>query len=293
MPPPSCRRSTRRCSRAASIRYGRCLARWLRRNRVLPPQVHRWSYADARDYLLRAGDLISAEQAERRVLIMENPRPAGIVLRHDKSLRRLAVDLAGRNRPLPPPRPKRAALRDGGRRRFHRGRWREGDDASVRSGSDPGLAMARPRQHVVAADDLAGRARHPDRAAVRRQLRRTSSGIRPSGNRSAGRYGAALRPELASDARDRSRSPPRPPAAVPLSVYRVAGKPAVPDALRRSGPAFRLRAGVHQSGRRRCGNADDLRPCAAAAGRIHVAAAGLHRWHDLRRGGRKRYRAGR
>ena len=36
-------------------------------------QVHRWSYTDARDYLLRAGDLISAEQAERRVLIMENP----------------------------------------------------------------------------------------------------------------------------------------------------------------------------------------------------------------------------
>src|SRR6195952_1321501 len=38
-----------------------------------PAQVHRWSYAEARDYLLRAGDLISAEKAERRVLIMENP----------------------------------------------------------------------------------------------------------------------------------------------------------------------------------------------------------------------------
>jgi gentisate 1,2-dioxygenase len=38
-----------------------------------PAQVHRWTYADARDYLLRAGDLISAAQAERRVLIMENP----------------------------------------------------------------------------------------------------------------------------------------------------------------------------------------------------------------------------
>ncbi len=38
-----------------------------------PAQVHRWSYDEARDYLLRAGDLISAEQAERRVLIMENP----------------------------------------------------------------------------------------------------------------------------------------------------------------------------------------------------------------------------
>ena len=38
-----------------------------------PAIVHRWAYADARAYLLRAGDLISAEQAERRVLIMENP----------------------------------------------------------------------------------------------------------------------------------------------------------------------------------------------------------------------------
>ena len=38
-----------------------------------PARVHRWRYAEARDYLLRAGDLISAAQAERRVLIMENP----------------------------------------------------------------------------------------------------------------------------------------------------------------------------------------------------------------------------
>lgn len=38
-----------------------------------PARVHRWSYADARDYLLRAGELITAAQAERRVLIMENP----------------------------------------------------------------------------------------------------------------------------------------------------------------------------------------------------------------------------
>jgi gentisate 1,2-dioxygenase len=36
-------------------------------------QAHRWRYNEARDFLLRAGDLISAAQAERRVLIMENP----------------------------------------------------------------------------------------------------------------------------------------------------------------------------------------------------------------------------
>lgn len=37
---------------------------------VLP---HRWSYAEIRAFLMRAGELISAEQAERRVLILENP----------------------------------------------------------------------------------------------------------------------------------------------------------------------------------------------------------------------------
>jgi gentisate 1,2-dioxygenase len=42
-----------------------------------PALPHLWSYAEARDYLLRAGDLISAEQAERRVLILENPGLAG------------------------------------------------------------------------------------------------------------------------------------------------------------------------------------------------------------------------
>ncbi len=38
-----------------------------------PARPHLWQYGPARDYLLRAGGLISAEQAERRVLILENP----------------------------------------------------------------------------------------------------------------------------------------------------------------------------------------------------------------------------
>lgn len=36
-----------------------------------------WSFDEARDYLMRAGDLISAKEAERRVLIMENPAMKG------------------------------------------------------------------------------------------------------------------------------------------------------------------------------------------------------------------------
>jgi len=38
-----------------------------------PVVAHKWRFEEARDYLLRAGDLISAAQAERRVLILENP----------------------------------------------------------------------------------------------------------------------------------------------------------------------------------------------------------------------------
>jgi gentisate 1,2-dioxygenase len=36
-------------------------------------RAHKWAYGSARAYLMRAGDLISAAQAERRVLILENP----------------------------------------------------------------------------------------------------------------------------------------------------------------------------------------------------------------------------
>jgi gentisate 1,2-dioxygenase len=56
---------------------------WESLAQLVPPQptspahVHCWNYNEARDFLLRAGDLISAEQAERRVLILENPGLGG------------------------------------------------------------------------------------------------------------------------------------------------------------------------------------------------------------------------
>ncbi len=53
------------------------LAQLVRPQPQSPAHVHRWSYDSARDYLMRAGDLISAEQAERRVLILENPGLTG------------------------------------------------------------------------------------------------------------------------------------------------------------------------------------------------------------------------
>jgi len=42
-----------------------------------PAAPAKWSYDTARDCLLRAGDLITAEEAERRVLVLENPAMTG------------------------------------------------------------------------------------------------------------------------------------------------------------------------------------------------------------------------
>lgn len=42
-----------------------------------PLQAARWRYRDLRSHVLQAGDLITAEQAERRVLILENPALRG------------------------------------------------------------------------------------------------------------------------------------------------------------------------------------------------------------------------
>ncbi|MGH6640285.1 MAG: gentisate 1,2-dioxygenase, partial [Polaromonas sp.] len=38
-----------------------------------PALAHLWKYADVRDRVMEAGTLISAAEAERRVLILENP----------------------------------------------------------------------------------------------------------------------------------------------------------------------------------------------------------------------------
>ena len=41
------------------------------------PQAHIWHYDDLRPYLLESGRLLTAEEAERRVLVLENPAFAG------------------------------------------------------------------------------------------------------------------------------------------------------------------------------------------------------------------------
>ncbi len=52
---------------------------WTRLKSLVPTgpsvvgQPHRWRYADVRPYVFEAGELITAAEAERRVLILENP----------------------------------------------------------------------------------------------------------------------------------------------------------------------------------------------------------------------------
>jgi gentisate 1,2-dioxygenase len=52
---------------------------WETLSELVPPKpnssarVHKWSYDTARNHLMRSGELISASQAERRVLVLANP----------------------------------------------------------------------------------------------------------------------------------------------------------------------------------------------------------------------------
>ncbi|TDF64003.1 gentisate 1,2-dioxygenase [Cupriavidus sp. L7L] len=54
-------------------------ALWTRLRKLIPSEptpagvAHRWAYEKARPYLMESASLISAEEAERRVLLMENP----------------------------------------------------------------------------------------------------------------------------------------------------------------------------------------------------------------------------
>ncbi len=58
---------------------GACRALWTVFTDIITPEPksacrpYRWQYAPLREWLLEAGDLITAKEAERRVLILENP----------------------------------------------------------------------------------------------------------------------------------------------------------------------------------------------------------------------------
>ena len=154
-----------------------------------------WKYRDARPYLMEAGKLITAKEAIRRVLILENPGHARRVLHHAEPVRRPAADPAGRDRAQPPPLAVGAALHRRGLGRLHRGRRRAHDDAAGRLHHHPVLDLARPRPPRRRAGGLDGRPRHPHRAGLRRAVPRGVPGGSAAGIARRGLVGGALRLE--------------------------------------------------------------------------------------------------
>lgn len=101
-------------------------------------QSAKWEFGYVKDYLMRAGDLISAHDAERRVLILENPGLPGTSAITSSLYAGLQLILPGEVAPCH--RHSQCALRfimdgDGAFRR-------KGCDAPFRSGADAKLAMA-------------------------------------------------------------------------------------------------------------------------------------------------------
>ena len=142
--------------------------------------------------LMQAGSLITAKEAERRVLILENPGMQGQTCITHSLFAGLQLILPGEVAPAH--RHAQSALRFiiEGQRRLYRRRRRTHADAAWRFRLDAKLDLARPRQRHRPADGLAGRAGYPDRAAARRQLHGTGQCRQPVGDASGRRQPGPL-----------------------------------------------------------------------------------------------------
>ena len=157
-----------------------------------------WRFADVREHLMESGRLISAKEAERRVLVLENPGIARRVVHHAHAVLRACSYPARRGRAEPSPHAIGAALRRRRRGRLYRRRRRAHDDASGRFHHHAVGDLARPWQPRRRAGGLDGRPRHP---AVRMLDAASPSAIRKKRSRSAApkatrmpRYGTNLVP---------------------------------------------------------------------------------------------------
>ena len=182
-----------------------------------------WSYAEVRPWLMESGNLITAKEAVRRVLILENPGLPGQSAITQFALCRLAADPARRGRAQPPPYPDGLAPDRRGRRRLHRGRGRARHHASGRFHHHAVLDLARSRQSSRRAGGLAGRPRHPAGALPRCRLRGELSAGRAGSRASGRRCMAALRQQPAAD---RVQVAERDIAGFRLSVCAFAREPA-------------------------------------------------------------------
>ena len=95
---------------------------------IIPPEPRPemvpvlWHYDDLRPLLMEAGRLLTEKEAERRVLVLENPGLRGKSRVHRQSLHRSSVDPSGRDRALSSSCDVGAPIRARGERSVHCGR---------------------------------------------------------------------------------------------------------------------------------------------------------------------------
>ena len=128
---------------------------------------HLWNFDAIRDYMTEAGKLITAKEAERRVLVLENPGLRG----QSKITTSLfaGVQMVIPGDVAPAHRHSQSALRFvlEGKGALYRGRWRAHRDGARRFCHYAVDDLARPLQRNFRADVLARRARYPDGAVLR------------------------------------------------------------------------------------------------------------------------------
>ena len=190
-----------------------------------------------RPLLLEAGRLLTPKEAERRVLILENPGlPAGQSRITGSLYAGLQLILPGEVAHCH--RHTQSAIRFvlEGDRRLHRRERRADDDAPGRFHPHAVVDVSRPRQPGDDADGLARRARHPDREPVRHQLLRALSRRRAAERDPGRRFVVALRAPTCCRSTSRRRGRRRPSSTIPT---RAAARRSTTLAAQRAG---RIRA---------------------------------------------------
>ena len=166
-----------------------------------------WHYDDIKRLVMESGGLITAEEAERRVLILENPGMRGESRATNTLFAGVQMILPGEVAPGAPARLVGDPLRARRRGRLHRGRGREGLHVARRLRHHRELGAARPRQHLGQADAVARRARLSAgqllRSVVRRAFRGGDAVDQPGGRRLA----RLLRLRRAAGRRARAHEP--------------------------------------------------------------------------------------
>jgi gentisate 1,2-dioxygenase len=113
---------------------------------------HLWKFDAIRDYMTEAGKLITAKEATRRVLVLENPGLRGQSKVTTSLFAGVQMVIPG---DVAPAQPVGAALHSRGQGRLYLGRWRAHRDGARRLRHHAVDDLARPFQRDAGTDVLA------------------------------------------------------------------------------------------------------------------------------------------